>query len=37
MKKKKIIQNAISYLKILKSNNEFSLLELKPVQEENIS
>tara|TARA_Y100001970_G_scaffold222821_1_gene274173 strand:- start:1385 stop:2287 length:903 start_codon:yes stop_codon:yes gene_type:complete len=30
-KEKKIIQNAISYLKILKSNNEFSLLELKPV------
>ncbi len=28
---KKITQKAISYLKILKSNNEYSFLELKPV------
>jgi len=30
-KNKKVIQKAISYLKILKSNNRYSLLELKPV------
>tara|TARA_A100000164_G_scaffold352319_1_gene357845 strand:- start:23 stop:925 length:903 start_codon:yes stop_codon:yes gene_type:complete len=30
-KNKKIIQNAISYIKILKSSNEFSFLELKPI------
>ena len=28
---KKIVQKAISYLKILKSNNKYSLLELKPI------
>ncbi len=28
---KRIIQNAISYLKILKQNNEYSLLELRPI------
>ena len=30
-KDKKIIQKAISHLRILKSNNEYSLLELKPI------
>ena len=30
-KNKKVIQKAISYLKILKSNDEFSFLELKPI------
>ena len=30
-KNKKIIQKAISYLKILKSNEEYSFLELKPI------
>ena len=30
-KNKKVIQKAISYLKILKSNNEYSFLELKPI------
>ena len=30
-KNKKIIQKAISHLKILKSNNEYSFLELKPI------
>ena len=30
-KNKKIIQKAISYLKILKTNNEYSFLELKPI------
>ena len=30
-KNKKIIQKAISYLKILKSNNKYSFLELKPI------
>ena len=28
---KKIVQKAISYLKILNSNNKYSLLELKPI------
>ncbi len=30
-KNKKVIQKAISYLKILKSNNNYSFLELKPI------
>mgnify|MGYP002838256200 CR=1 FL=1 len=30
-KKRKIIQNAISYIKVLKSNNKYSFVELKPV------
>jgi 23S rRNA pseudouridine955/2504/2580 synthase len=30
-KDKKIVQKATSYLKILKSNNEYSLLELRPI------
>ena len=30
-KNKKIVQKAISYLKILNSNNKYSLLELKPI------
>ena len=30
-KKKKIIQKAISHLRILKSNDQYSLLELKPI------
>ena len=30
-KNKKIVQNAISHLKILKDNDEYSLLELKPI------
>jgi 23S rRNA pseudouridine955/2504/2580 synthase len=30
-KNKKVIQKAISYLKILKSNDEYSFLELKPI------
>ena len=30
-KKKKIIQKAISYLRILKSNDQYSFLELKPI------
>tara|TARA_B100001996_G_scaffold374322_1_gene352790 strand:- start:178 stop:1080 length:903 start_codon:yes stop_codon:yes gene_type:complete len=30
-KNKKVIQKAISYLRILKSNNEYSFLELKPI------
>ena len=30
-KNKKVTQKAISYLKILKSNNEYSFLELKPI------
>ena len=30
-KNKKVIKKAISYLKILKSNNEYSFLELKPI------
>ena len=30
-KNKKIVQKAISYLRILKSNNKYSLLELKPI------
>jgi 23S rRNA pseudouridine955/2504/2580 synthase len=34
---KKIVQKAISYLKILKSNGQYSLLELNPIQVENIS
>ena len=29
--KKKIIQKAISHLRILKSNEEYSFLELKPI------
>ena len=28
---KKVVQKAISYLKVLKSNNEYSFLELKPI------
>ena len=30
-KNRKIIQKAISYIKVLKSNNKFSLVELKPI------
>ena len=30
-KNRKVIQKAISYIKILKSNDEYSFLELKPV------
>ena len=30
-KDRKIVQNAISYIKILKSNSEYSLLELRPI------
>ncbi len=30
-KNKKVVQKAISYLKILKSNNRYSFLELKPI------
>ena len=30
-KDKKIVQKATSYLKILKSNNDYSLLELRPI------
>ncbi len=30
-KNKKVTQKAISYLKVLKSNNEYSFLELKPI------
>ncbi len=30
-KNKKIVQKAISYLKVLKDNDEYSLLELKPI------
>ncbi len=30
-KNKKVVQKAISYLKILKSNNNYSFLELKPI------
>ena len=30
-KKKKIIQKATSYIKILKGNSEYSLLELRPI------
>ena len=30
-KNKKVIQKAISYIKVLKSNNKYSLVELKPI------
>jgi 23S rRNA pseudouridine955/2504/2580 synthase len=30
-KERKIVQKATSYVKILKSNNEYSLLELRPI------
>ena len=30
-KERKIVQNAISYVKILRSNSEYSLLELRPI------
>ena len=30
-KKRKIIQKAISYIKVLKSNNKYSFVELKPI------
>ena len=30
-KNRKIIQKAISYIKVLKSNNKFSFVELKPI------
>ena len=33
---KKIIQKAITNLKIIKKNTDFSFLELNPLQEENI-
>ena len=30
-KNRKIIQKAISYIKVLKSNNKYSFVELKPI------
>ena len=30
-KDKKIIQNALSYLRLLKTNSQYSLLELRPI------
>ena len=36
-KNRKIIQKAISYIKVLKSNNKYSFVELNQLQEENIN